>query len=297
MLLETILRWFDSGIGSKTDDESPDWGRLVPFIALHLACFAVYFVGVSWIALVIAAVSYLIRIFAITGFFHRYFSHKAFRVGRATQFVFAAIGASATQRGPLWWAAHHRAHHREPDTDMDPHNALRGFWWSHIGWFMSSTHFRTRTDLVTDWLKFPELVWLDRFDLTVPVALVVFMYLLGESLAVMGTDGWQIVVWGYVISTVVLTHSTLCVNSICHRYGRRRFETRDMSRNNWIVALLTLGEGWHNNHHRYAGSARQGFYWWELDLTYYGLVALSAIGLVKDLKGVPQTVLEEVVER
>ena len=296
-MLETILRWFDSGIGSKTDDESPDWGRLVPFIALHLACFAVYFVGVSWIALVIAAVSYLIRIFAITGFFHRYFSHKAFRVGRTTQFVFAAIGASATQRGPLWWAAHHRAHHREPDTDVDPHNALRGFWWSHIGWFMSSTHFRTRTDLVNDWLKFPELVWLDRFDLTVPVALVVFMYLLGESLAVMGTDGWQIVVWGYVISTVVLTHSTLCVNSICHRYGRRRFETRDMSRNNWIVALLTLGEGWHNNHHRYAGSARQGFYWWELDLTYYGLVALSAIGLVKDLKGVPQTVLEEVVER
>ena len=123
------------------------------------------------------------------------------------------------------------------------------------------------------------------------------MYLLGESLAVMGTDGWQIVVWGYVISTVVLTHSTLCVNSICHRYGRRRFETRDASRNNWIMALLTLGEGWHNNHHRYAGSARQGFYWWELDLTYYGLVALSAIGLVKDLKGVPQTVLEEVVER
>ena len=295
--METILRWFDSGIGSKTDDESPDWGRLVPFIALHLACFAVYFVGVSWIALVIAAVSYLIRIFAITGFFHRYFSHKAFRVGRATQFVFAAIGASATQRGPLWWAAHHRAHHREPDTDVDPHNALRGFWWSHIGWFMSSTHFRTRTDLVNYWLKFPELVWLDRFDLTVPVALVVFMYLLGESLAVMGTDGWQIVVWGYVISTVVLTHSTLCVNSICHRYGRRRFETRDASRNNWIMALLTLGEGWHNNHHRYAGSARQGFYWWELDLTYYGLVALSAIGLVKDLKGVPQTVLEEVVER
>ena len=295
--MQTILRWFDSGVGSKTDDESPDWSRLVPFIALHLACFAVYFVGISWIAVVIAVASYLIRIFAITGFFHRYFSHKAFRVGRTTQFVFAAIGASATQRGPLWWAAHHRAHHREPDTDMDPHNARRGFWWSHIGWFMSSTHFRTRTELVNDWFRFPELVWLDRFDLTVPVALIIFMYLLGESLAGMGTDGWQIVVWGYVVSTVVLTHSTLCVNSICHRYGRRRFETRDLSRNNWIMALLTLGEGWHNNHHRYAGSARQGFYWWELDLTYCGLVVLSAIGLVEDLKGVPQTVLEEVAER
>ena len=291
--MNTIPHWFDSNRVIKVDNEHVDWVRVIPFIALHLAVLAVFWVGVSPIAVVVAIASYLVRIFAITAFFHRYFAHKAFDAGRTVQFVFAILGTSATQRGPLWWAAHHRAHHRASDGDADPHNARRGLWWSHIGWFLSNSNFRTRTELVRDWARFPELAWLDRFDVAVPLLFGASMYLLGEALSAQNTNGWQMVVWGYVISTVFLTHVTLCVNSFCHRFGKRRFSTRDTSRNNWILALLTLGEGWHNNHHRFAGSARQGFYWWQLDITYYLLIVLSLFGVVKDLRAVPLKVLEE----
>ena len=266
---------------------------MLPFIALHIAVFAVFWVGVSAVAVLVALLSYGVRMFAVTAFYHRYFAHKAFRAGRVAQFCFAVIGASATQRGPLWWASHHRAHHRGADTAADPHESGRGFWWSHVGWFMASTHFRTRTDLVPDWSKFPELVWLDRFDLVVPVLFGAALFGLGEMLQALGTSGWQMVVWGYVVSTVVLIHVTALVNSICHRFGSRRFATRDDSRNNAVLALLTLGEGWHNNHHRYAGSARQGFYWWQVDGSYLLLRLMAGLGWVRDLKEVPVDVLSE----
>lgn len=296
-MLASLVSWFDSSLAPSYADRRVDWLRIVPFLALHLGCVAVVWVGASPVALLIAAISYLLRMFAITGFYHRYFAHRAFRTSRGLQFVFALIGAAATQRGPLWWAAHHRNHHRFADTSDDPHRPEDGVFWSHVGWFLSGRHFQADQSRVRDWLRFPELVWLDRFDLVVPLAYAAILYGIGAVLEArapaLGTNGLQVLVWGYVVATVVLWHATLLVNSLAHRVGKRPFATGDKSRNNLFVALLTLGEGWHNNHHRYAGSARQGFYWWQLDVCFYLLRALARMGLVWDLKPVPPSVLLE----
>ncbi|RQW83767.1 MAG: acyl-CoA desaturase, partial [Methylococcus sp.] len=255
--LFSLLRWFDNEAGEFPHDDGNrriDWLRTLPFIALHLAALAVIWVGVSPAAVAVAVGLYLIRMFAITGFYHRYFSHKAFRTSRPVQFLFALVGASSVQRGPLWWAAHHRHHHVHADGPDDTHSPLQqGFLWSHMGWFLCRLNFRTRTELVKDWLTFPELRFLDRYDIVVPALLAFLLYGLGEALAVLkphwGTDGPQMLVWGFVISTVVLYHATFTVNSLAHVWGARRYATRDGSRNNAFLAALTLGEGWHNNHH------------------------------------------------
>jgi len=291
-----LVRWFDTAAADPVDvldAHRIDWLRVLPFIGLHLACLGVIWVGVSWFAVGVALLLYAVRMFAITGFYHRYFSHKAFRTSRPVQFLFAVLGASSVQRGPLWWAAHHRQHHRASDTPADPHSPrLKGFWYSHMGWFLTRGAFRTDLDAVKDLAKFPELRLLDRFDLLVPVFLAGALFLLGtwlESAApVLETSGPQLLVWGFFVSTVVLFHVTVTINSFAHRFGTRRFATRDDSRNNWFLALLTFGEGWHNNHHHYPGSARQGFRWWEYDFTYYGLRLLGALRLVWDLKPVPE---------
>jgi stearoyl-CoA desaturase (delta-9 desaturase) len=292
---QSIVRWFDTSTEAPLDDaraDRVDWLRTLPFIGLHLACLAVFWVGWSWFAVGVAVALYAIRMFALTGFYHRYFSHRAFRTSRAVQFVFAAIGASCVQRGPLWWAAHHRHHHRHTDTPLDPHSPRQhGFWWSHMGWFLSPRGFRTEWSRIPDLQKYPELRWLDRFDILLPVLLAVAMYALGAWLEgthpALGTDGPQLLVWGFFISTIVLFHATVTINSLAHVFGSRRFDTRDDSRNNWLLALITFGEGWHNNHHHFPGSARQGFRWWELDFTWYGLKLMSWLGLVHDLKPVP----------
>jgi stearoyl-CoA desaturase (delta-9 desaturase) len=212
------------------------------------------------------------------------------------QFLFALIGASSTQRGPLWWAAHHRRHHKHSDRAGDPHTPRKGLYWSHMGWFLSRKHFATEWEQIPDLAKFPELRWLDRFDLVVPVLFAAGLFGLGAWLERaapgLGTSGGQMLVWGYFISTVVLIHVTLTINSLAHKFGRRRYETPDDSRNNVWLALLTLGEGWHNNHHHFPGSARQGFYWWELDISYLTLKAMSWVGLVSDLKPVPARIRE-----
>jgi len=289
----SLRRWFDADSGEPdAASDAIDWLRIVPFVAMHLACLGVLWVGYSTTALVVAAALYAARMFAITGFYHRYFSHKAFRTSRPIQFAFAVIGAASVQRGPLWWAAHHRNHHRHSDTKSDIHSPLnRGFWWSHVGWFLSRRGFATDQQRIPDLLRFPELRWLDRFDLLVPLLLAIALYALGSVLAStvpqLGTSGPQLLVWGFFVSTVVLFHATVSINSLAHRWGSRRFATRDNSRNNALLALLTFGEGWHNNHHHFPGSARQGFRWWEIDLTYYGLCVLAAIGLVWDLKPSP----------
>ena len=296
-MLATLTRQLDSDRARVRRGRRVDWLRIWPFIGLHLACFAVIWVGVSPVAVGVAVASYLLRMFAITAFYLRYFAHKAFRTSRACQFVFALLGAASTQRGPLWWAAQHRRHHMHADSPDDPHRPKDGLLWSHMGWFLSGEHFETEMSRVRDWSVFPELVWLNRFDTAVPIVLGIAMYGLGWGLERfvpgLGTNGWQMLVWGYFIATVALLHATLLVNSLAHRAGRRPFDTRDDSRNNLIVALLTLGEGWHNNHHRYAGAARQGFYWWQVDVSYYGLRLMALLGLVWDLKPVPQAVLRE----
>jgi len=296
-----LISWFDTQALASSlapDDQRVrrvDLVRVIPFIGLHLACFAVIWVGISPIAVAVCVASYLVRMFAITGFYHRYFAHRAFQTSRAVQFAFALIGAAATQRGPLWWAAHHRRHHSHADRDGDPHSPRKGLFWSHMGWFLSRSHFATEWSRIPDLARFPELRWLDRFDIVIPVLFAILMFALGAALEVLapelGTSGGQMLVWGYFISTVALIHVTLTINSLAHRFGARRFATRDDSRNNVWLALLTLGEGWHNNHHHYPGAARQGFYWWEIDLTYMTLKVMAWLGLVRDLKPVPAKVL------
>ena len=291
--LRAVALWFDTSAAPDAagDPDRVDWLRVLPFVGLHLACLGVLFVGFSWFAFWTAVVLYAARMFAITGFYHRYFSHKAFRTSRQVQFAFAVLGAASVQRGPLWWAAHHRHHHRHADTEQDIHSPRHGFWRSHMGWFLTRRGFATRLDAVPDLARFPELRLLDRFDVLVPVALAAALFGLGQWLAVArphwGTNGPQLLVWGFFVSTVVLFHVTVTINSLAHRWGSRRFATRDDSRNNALLALLTFGEGWHNNHHHFPGSARQGFAWWELDLTYLGLRLMAWLGLVRDLRPVP----------
>lgn len=293
--LAAVAQWFDADAADNVDDsaaERIDWLRVIPFIAMHLACIAAFWVGVSWFAFGVAAALYALRMFALTGFYHRYFSHKAFKTSRAVQFLFALIGAMCVQRGPLWWAAHHRNHHRHADTESDIHSPLhRGFLWSHMGWFLTPRGFRTDWAVIPDLRRYPELRWLDRFDIAVPVLLAVALFFLGRWLEQAhpqtGTSGAQLLVWGFFISTVALFHATVTINSLAHRFGSRRYDTADNSRNNWLLALITFGEGWHNNHHHFPGAARQGFRWWEFDLTYYLLRVLAACGVVWDLKALP----------
>ena len=296
-----VLGWFDATATVREADDVTrdrvDWARILPFVGMHAACLAVFWVGVSPVAVGVAVAMYLLRMFAITGFYHRYFAHRSFKTSRAAQFVFALLGAAAVQRGPIWWAAHHRHHHVHSDKAGDVHSpAQRGFLWSHMGWFLSRRHFAPDLGRVRDLLKFPELRWLDRFDILVPFALALGLLLLGRWLAAdrpeLGTSGGQMLAWGFFVSTVACYHGTYTINSLCHVWGRRRYATNDESRNNWLLALITLGEGWHNNHHRYPASARQGFYWWEIDITYYLLRMLAALGLIWDLKPVPRRVRE-----
>lgn len=294
----SLRAWFDGSAVARTRgaEDAIDWLRALPFIGLHLACLGVFWVGVSTTAIVIAVGLYAVRMFALTAFYHRYFSHRTFRTSRAVQFLFAVIGAACVQRGPLWWAAHHRHHHRHADTALDPHApGIHGFLWSHAGWFLTPRAFATDLSRVRDLAAFPELRWLDRYDIVVPAVLALGLYGLGVALERwapgLGTTGPQLLVWGFAVSTVLLFHATVTINSFAHRFGTRRFDTADESRNNVWLALLTFGEGWHNNHHFFPGTARQGFRWWEIDLSWYGLRALAALGLVRDLKPVPAWVL------
>ena len=305
-LLRPVTAWFDAGVApdaAGTDaGRRIDWPRIAPFLALHAACLGVFVVGWSPVAVATAAALYGVRLFAITGFYHRYFSHRAFRASRATQFLFAVLGASAAQRGPLWWAAHHRHHHAHADGPLDPHSARRtGFLWSHVGWFLTRESFRIRLERVPDLARYPELRFLDRYDALVPLLLAVLLYAAGawleQTAPGLGTDGWQLLVWGFAISTVALYHATFTINSLAHRFGTRCYETRDDSRNNLWLALLTFGEGWHNNHHHYPGAARQGFRWWEIDITYYGLRLLALSGLIRDLRPVPAHIRDGRVPR
>lgn len=298
-VINTIRRWLDSesGLESYSLDRAKqvDWFRITPFIFLHLMCLGVIWVGWSWTALITAILLYLVRMFAITGWYHRYFSHKTFKTNRIWQFIFAVIGNASVQRGPLWWASHHRHHHRFADKKEDVHSpSQHGFLWSHMGWLTSPSNFVTRKAYVKDWMKFPELCWINRYDTVVPILLAATLFALGEVLRhtapSLNTNGPQMLIWGFFISSTVLFHATVSINSIDHMFGSRRYNTEDTSRNNPILAVITLGEGWHNNHHHYAVSTRQGFFWWEIDVTYYILVFMSWLGIVRDLRKVPEHV-------
>lgn len=263
--------------------------KIAPFIAAHLVCLAAFWLPFSWGLVGLAVGLYLVRMFGLTAGYHRYFSHRTFKTSRAFQLVLALLGLFSFQKGPLWWAAHHRHHHRHSDQHGDLHSpGLQGFLWAHMGWILTTDHDATDYKRIADFAKYKELVWLNEYPSIPGVVLGAVLLLAG---------GLPALVWGLFISTVITWHCTFSINSLTHMFGKRRYKTKDDSRNNWLLAIICLGEGWHNNHHYYPGSTRQGFYWWEIDLTYYGLKALSWLGLVWDLRSPPRAVRDRIRAR
>jgi stearoyl-CoA desaturase (delta-9 desaturase) len=254
------------------------FGTVIPFVLLHVGCIAVFFVPFRWLWVGLMLAMYAVRMFGITAGYHRYFSHRSYKLGRGWQFLMAFLAETSGQKGVLWWAAHHRVHHRHADQDPDIHSPLkRGFWWAHVGWVLSNEYDKYDPALIRDFGKYPELRWLDKHYLVPPVALAALLLLGG---------GLPAFVWGFVVSTVLLFHGTFTINSVAHLWGSRRFDTADDSRNNFVLALLTLGEGWHNNHHKFMYACQQGIRWWEVDVTYYALKVLNWLGVARDLRGI-----------
>jgi len=248
--------------------------KSIPFLLVHVLALGIFFFPFSWSTVALILALYYVRMFFLTAGYHRYFAHRSYKMGRVMQFLMAVGGTSCAQKGPLWWAGHHRIHHRYSDQPQDVHSPKDGFWWSHVGWILSSDYERTPVDRIKDFARYPELRWLDRYHLVPPTVLAVILWL---------ALGWR-GLFIFFASTVLLWHGTFLINSMAHLFGRRRYATTDTSRNSMILALLTLGEGWHNNHHYYQVSTRQGFYWWEIDITYYVLKLMSLLGLVRELR-------------
>jgi stearoyl-CoA desaturase (Delta-9 desaturase) len=266
-------------------DEHDDimYPSVLPFLAVHLGCVAAIWTGVTWQAIAICASLYALRMFAIGAGYHRYFSHRAYATSRVFQFVLAFLAQSTAQKSVLWWAAKHRHHHLHSDTEHDVHSPRhKGFVYSHVGWIFARKHDATDLVKVGDLASYPELMWLHRLEILPAAVVAVLCFLLA---------GWSGLVVGFLWSTVLLYHATFCINSLAHVHGRKRYVTGDDSRNNWLLAFFTMGEGWHNNHHAYQSSVRQGFRWWEIDVTYYLLKGLSFLGIVWDLKAPPEQVL------
>jgi stearoyl-CoA desaturase (delta-9 desaturase) len=254
---------------------------------MHLLPFGAIFTGVHWSAWLVCAGLYLARVFFLTAGYHRYFAHRSYRMGRVMQFLMALGGTTAVQKGPLWWAAHHRHHHKHSDEALDVHSPKRGFWWSHVLWILCPKFENTMEDLIPDFAKYPELRLLNRFHYIPPIIVAVGVLTLGMFVTGTQSGAWGMLLIGFFLSTVLVWHSTFTVNSLAHVFGRRRYATRDTSRNNVWIALATGGEGWHNNHHHYPGSVRQGFFWYEIDWSWYVLLALSKLRLVGALRYAP----------
>ena len=249
------------------------------FVAMHLSVLLVFAVHFSWSLVAMALGAYLLRMGAITAGYHRYFAHRAYKTSRAFQLVLAVLGTTAMQNGPLWWASVHRRHHKHSDTPQDPHSpARRGLWYAHVGWIFDRTRSPADYANVGDLSSYRELRFLDRHE---------WLPIVGYAFTCFAIAGLPGVVWGFCVSTIAVLHGTMLINSLAHVWGRRRYETDDDSRNNGVLAVVTLGEGWHNNHHHYASSARQGFMWWEIDVTYYAIRALAACGVVWDVREPP----------
>jgi len=266
----------------RAPDERVDWLHNLPFFAVHFVPLFAFVTGVTPSDIALCVGLYVLRMFCITAGYHRYFSHRSYKMGRVMQFLMAFGGATAAQKGPLWWAAHHRHHHKYSDEPEDLHSPRKGFWWSHVGWIVCRKYQGTDFDVIKDFAKYPELRWLDKYYVVPPVLLAIACFALG---------GWSALVTGFFLSTVLTYHGTFVINSLAHVMGRRRYVTSDTSRNSFVLAVITLGEGWHNNHHYYMSTANQGFFWWELDISYYILRVLNALGLVSDLRTPPRRLL------
>jgi stearoyl-CoA desaturase (delta-9 desaturase) len=268
---------------TRSPEERIDWIQSTPFLLVHLAPLAALATGVTAFDIALCAALYFVRMFFITAGYHRYFAHRAFGMGRVMQFAMAFGGGTAAQKGALWWAAHHRHHHRYSDQPEDIHSPMKGFWWSHVGWITCRKYDATRFDQIRDFARYPELVFLNRHHWLPPTALALLCFWVG---------GWSALWIGFFLSTALLYHGTFSINSLTHLWGRRRYVTTDTSRNSLLLALVTLGEGWHNNHHYYQASANQGFFWWEVDVSFYVLLLFRRLGLVRELRRPSPRVLE-----
>ncbi|MEP6932467.1 MAG: acyl-CoA desaturase [Nitrospirota bacterium] len=253
---------------------------VIPFLSIHLMCLLAFQTGVQWEWLLLAVGSYYLRMIAVTAGYHRYFSHRSFKTSRVFQFILAFLAMTSAQKGVLWWAAHHRHHHKYSDQEEDVHSPLqRGWWFSHVGWILSADYLRTDFNLVRDFRRNPEICFLNRFYWIPPLCYALLMY---------GIWGLPGLVWGVFISTTALYHCTFFINSLAHLIGRVRYKSNDGSKNSFILAILCCGEGWHNNHHHYQSAANQGWFWWEVDVSYYVLSLLSWLGIVWDLRTPPE---------
>ena len=257
---------------------SSDWIVLSWLVFMHVGALAGFFLF-NWKAVGVAvALWWLTGGIGICLGYHRYFTHRSFTTYKPIEYLLAICGCMAGEAGPISWVAAHRYHHTYSDMEDDPHSPLRGFFWAHMGWLFAREKFLSEFEsykrYAPDMARDRFLVWLDRFHL-VPTALLAWgLYAMG---------GWTFVVWGIFVRSVMVYHSTWLVNSASHVWGYRTYQTTDKSRNNWWVALLTFGEGWHNNHHAFQRSARHGFRWWEIDPTFMMVKLLWMFGLASDI--------------
>jgi stearoyl-CoA desaturase (delta-9 desaturase) len=266
---------------------------LIHFITLA----GIILIGISWLDFIILLISYYLGMLIVSISSHRYFSHKSFKTSRIFQFLLGWLTCTTVQRGPIWWASVHRHHHKYSDTSKDFHSPMTGFWHSHMGWLTDPKIINIDYRNVKDLTRYPELLWLDKwFDIPI-IMMILFLGLFGFYLEVnypnLGVSPAEMIVYSFLGRTVLLWHATFSINSLMHLVGKQRFATGDTSKNSLLLSLVTVGDGWHNNHHRYPSSARNGFYWWEIDVSYYLIKLLALLGLIWDIKPVPQAVLEE----
>lgn len=265
------------------------WFKSIPFFSIHLAGLSIFFVSFHAGDWFLCGLFYFARMFGITGAYHRYFAHKTYKTSRWFQFALGWLGCSSMQKGPLWWAGHHRLHHAHSDTELDVHSPItKTIWDAHVGWVLDPDNDPTHWHVLKDWMKYPELLWLNKWNWLPGISLAFLVF--GLSLLLGGT-GWSGLGVAFFFGTVLLYHGTFTINSLSHLFGTRRYETSDHSRNNFWLALITMGEGWHNNHHHYQNATRQGFFWWEIDCSYYVLKMLEKVGLVWDIKEPPREML------
>jgi stearoyl-CoA desaturase (Delta-9 desaturase) len=266
----------------------PNVVQMVIFWIVQASALLVFFVPFRWAYVGLWAASHFLRALGLTLMYHRYYAHRAFKMNRGARFVWTLIGTMAMQKGPIWWAGHHVTHHKFADREGDPHSPMvSGFYYAHVGWFLHDTRFdqlEATNPVVRDFSSVPEIAWLEKYFFIPPAVMAAALYFYGGS-------PW--LVWGFCLPTMTLAHATFCINTVNHLVGSRRFETPDDSRNNALTAFFAVGEGWHNNHHRYQRAARNGFYWWEFDLTWYTMRLMSLVGLVWDMQAVPERIYEE----
>ena len=257
---------------------------LVPLVGVHLALVGLFFVPVTWTAVILFIVVTRISGTGITVGFHRYLAHHAFKTSRWFQFALTAAGCVAMQKGPLWWCVFHREHHKHSDEPGDVHSpVLDGFWYAHFGWLVTQDLSQPNHDNVRDLARFPELVWLDRLWMVPGILVATACYLI---------DGRSGLLWGFCLGTAVVFQVTFLVNSAGHLWGSQRFDTGDGSRNNFVIGVLAMGEGWHNNHHRAPTSARHGFAKYEVDLAYLIIKTFRALGLVWGVRQPPEAAMD-----